>query len=184
VQQNQWNHKLYDFVADQIHKLSEDTGIARANKARLRRAAGQSLEKSGNVWSVVIPPEQYDGYQDERFLQAAHAALTLYAISESHEQGQSFGKAVQKLQPPDAEGQAMLRFKRVLTAQSYDETVWHLRGLVRQMKAANIGLDFAKLAEDLYQLSAGTEARQKVCLRWAQDYFRTSNQDKENTTNE
>ena len=63
------------------------------------------------------------------------------------------------------------RFVSVLLAASFADFLYQLRQLVKLAKAKKaLPVDFAALAEDLYWYQIG--AREKVCLRWAEAYYR------------
>ena len=112
---------------------------------------------------------------------AAHAALTLYAVHQQsrgqrmHVPGHGFGRAVRGLTARDSAGQenekpARRRFNAVMTASTFDEAVYHLRGLVTQLRAANVPLDYGMLADDLriFQFPGGGDA---VRRRWGRQYY-------------
>ena len=49
----------------------------------------------------------------------------------------------------------------------------HLLGLVSLLNSENIGMDYARLAVDLYRLQDKDDAH-KVRLIWGQDFYRKS----------
>ena len=71
---------------------------------------------------------------------------------------------------PEDESRVKRRFDQVLTADSPEELAHHLRGLVQLLKAADIPLDYASLAMDLYFMQV-QRARDGVRLRWGRDYY-------------
>jgi len=65
---------------------------------------------------------------------------------------------------------ARRRFNAVMTASTFDEAVHHLRGLVTQLRAENVPLDYGMLADDLrtFQFPGGGDA---VRRRWGRQYY-------------
>src|SRR5690606_20181511 len=117
--------------------------------------------------------------------QAAYAAFTLYALHQqslttgAHERGVSFGKAVQRLRSTWSEAAVTLRFTAVSTAETIDEVLVHMRGLVSQFRAAQQSLDYVRLAFDLRDLLKPARAA-SVRLAWGRDFYRTEKDDDNN----
>lgn len=140
---------------------------------------------------------------------AVYIALTLYAL---HQQGNdikqksmnkedvSLGTAVRildKLKDSDSAEESAdednaedsqddnkrrnYRFDRIITSQSITELSNHLRGMVQLLKQSSVPLDYALLAKDIYRFRSD-EGRDRVRLKWGQDYYRREN--KENAGNE
>jgi CRISPR system Cascade subunit CasB len=135
------------------------------------------------VWSVVfedwpteLRPRSDAPTDDER---AAQAALTLYAIHQQskrtkrmHQNGRSLGLAVGQLGRATASSEAVRRrFDALTTAQSITEVLHHGRGLVTQLRGAEIPLDYGMLARHLVQLQR-PDLADRARLRWARDYYR------------
>lgn len=135
----------------------------------------------------------YVEYERVRAEWAVYTALTLFAMhqqgSESpvHTDGQcspgnpqrgapedpprGFGTAVGRLVKNQDDIERVLhRFNPAATAVDMAEAAHHLRGLIRILRSESIGLDYAELAADLYQLS--TESADKVRLKWGRDFYR------------
>ncbi len=157
---------------------------ARADLARLRRALGKPAGSIPEVWEFTVGavPEslRWDRDEPSRAEQAAHAALTLFAMHQqsmpvpAHIHGVSLGRAVGQLatggeQSADA---VTRRFMAVATATSMDEALIHIRGLVAQLRSARRGFDYARLADDLVGL-LNPERAEKVRLAWGRDFYRT-----------
>jgi CRISPR system Cascade subunit CasB len=137
------------------------------------------------IWELTIGavPEKLAGRSDtpSNAEQAAHAAMTLYALHQQskatpmHQPGVSFGQAVSVLRVsggPSAEA-VTKRFLAVSTAQSIDEVLIHIRGLIGQLKAHGVGLDYAALADDLSRLLT-TGQQPRVRLKWGRDFYRST----------
>lgn len=157
---------------------------ARAQLARLRRGVGKEAGSVPEIWDITIGavPDRLSWDRDEpnRAEQAAHTALTLYAVHqqsrtrEMHVKGRTFGSAVRLLSRADgvSDDAVTRRFMAVATAESTDEVLLHVRGLVTQLKSRDIGLDYARFADDVMNLlTPGRENR--VRLAWGRDYYRT-----------
>lgn len=60
----------------------------------------------------------------------------------------------------------------VATAESMDEVLVHVRGLITQLRSRDIGLDYGRFTDDLANLlTPGRET--SVRLAWGRDYYRT-----------
>ncbi|AYY15311.1 type I-E CRISPR-associated protein Cse2/CasB [Actinobacteria bacterium YIM 96077] len=161
----------------------EGRPAARAELARLRRGLGKPAGSVPEIWETTIGavPEQLAGTDEHasRAEQAAHAALTLYAVHQQsrqdamHVPGTSFGRAVRYLasRPEVSEDAVERRFMAVATAETIDEILVHVRGLVTQLKACSIGLDYAAFADDIHGLLTPGWAT-GVRLTWGRDFHR------------
>ncbi|MDD5946251.1 MAG: type I-E CRISPR-associated protein Cse2/CasB [Oscillospiraceae bacterium] len=182
--------QVYGYVSGQIDALlrNKDTSTGRAQLARLRRGVGKAPGELPELWGVFLNDI------DENLLSqngipthaewAIYLALTLFAL---HQQGngesvnqkdRSLGRATADLMDgqytDEVRERVMRRFAPVVTAADMPELSHHLRSLVQLLKAKGIGLDYAKLATDLYDFQFDS-SRQKVQLRWGQDFFHNNN---------
>jgi CRISPR system Cascade subunit CasB len=73
----------------------------------------------------------------------------------------------------DSRKQAITRrFMAVATAQSINEVLFHVRGLITQLRREKQPLDYAMFAEDVFNLlTPGQENR--VRLAWGREFYRT-----------
>jgi len=168
-----------------------DSSVARANLAELRRSVGRSAGADPVTWGIVFDgfPRRLMGVDDAPSPSevAAYAALGLLAIHLQsatrpvHLPGVGLGAAVRLLASPsdgaDREKAVMRRFQSLGTADVLEEVLHHARGLVQQFRhppggAAPIGLDYGLLAEDLVDLQDPAH-RDAVRLRWARDLYRS-----------
>lgn len=177
----------------QITRLQDEylrgSPSARGELARLRRGLGKPAGSVPEIWELTVGavPDRLRGDRDEpnRAEQAAHAALTLYALNQqsltvpAHVPGVSFGAAVRGLARsggPSADAVAR-RFMAVATAESIGEVLAHMRGLVTQLKRVEPlprrGMDYARLADDLNALLTPGHAN-GVRLAWGRDFYRTA----------
>ncbi len=165
--------------------LRESSSAARADLARLRRGLGKPTGSVPEIWELTIGavPSSLAGNDDgpSRAEQAAHTALTLYALhqqslsSPMHVAGVSFGRAVGRLRSVDQRSEQAVtrRFMAAATAVSIAELLTHVRGLITQLRSAQLGMDYAAFADDVSKLLTPATA-QSVRLRWGRDFYRTS----------
>ncbi|MDR7301411.1 type I-E CRISPR-associated protein Cse2/CasB [Haloactinomyces albus] len=166
-------------------EYSREAPSAKATLARLRRGLGKPAGSVPEVWESTIGavPESLSWDRDEpsRAEQAAHAAFTLFALHQqslsvaAHAPGTSFGRAVGFLRFDSTRSEEAVtrRFMAVSTAESADEVLVHMRGLVTQLRSAQRGFDYARLADDLTGLLTPGRAT-RVRLAWGRDFYRTT----------
>nr|PZN18838.1 MAG: type I-E CRISPR-associated protein Cse2/CasB [Mycolicibacterium hassiacum] len=182
-------HRLLGAAVDRwLQRLQADylAGVpyARAALAKLRRAVGKPAGSVPEVWAytLAVVPTTLSWERDEpsHAEEAAHAALTLYAVHQqsmsvpAHLSGVSFGSAVAKLAHGErvSEDAVARRFMAVATAISMDEVLVHVRGLITQLRAKQLGFDYARFADDLQRLLNPRYAA-SVRLAWGRDFYRT-----------
>lgn len=158
---------------------------ARADLAKLRRALNKPAGSVPEVWeyTVAAVPEALQGKGDRpsRAEEAAHGALTLFAVHQqsmpvpAHQPAVSFGQAVALLARLDETSEAAVtrRFTAVATAESMDEILVHVRGLVTQLRSTHHGFDYSRFADDLMDLLT-PERVDRVRLAWGRDFYRTN----------
>lgn len=166
-----------------------DRADAVAKLARLRRAVPAGRQLSPDAWDIFDGmPEQLLGSGDEpseaEF--GAVAALALFAIHQQsrrdagmHRQGRrhTLGRAVAQLaHTVDSQG-AERRFRALTRSADIIAALQHLRGLITQLRAERIPLDYGSLARDLYHLQY-PDSVHTVRMRWTRDFHRpTANND-------
>ena len=152
---------------------------ARGEMAALRKGASRDSGELPEIWeltSVEIPEYASDAPTREEI--AVHTAMTLYAV---HQQprtepmfapGRGLGRAARSLiGPPDEENpSARARFNALVTSTTVTELRHHLRGLISLLRARNIALDHAMLADDILHFQQPGGAK-KVRLAWARQYY-------------
>lgn len=162
-----------------VRGVGEGASAAKASLSQLRRATGHGDGMDPLVWAEILPgfPERLIGRGDEpsRYETAARVALSLFAVHQQsksdsmHIPGVGLGVAVRRLarlDEADVQSQAVMRrFTRVVTAHSAEGMEHFLRGIVQQLRAEGIGLDYGQLAVDLALLTI-PEAADGVRLRW------------------
>lgn len=172
--------------------LSERKGsVARARRdlANLRNAARKPPGTDSTIWEITTAelPNLPTGNTPRDDLPtaeewAAHLALTLFAIHQQsrdqrmHVSKVGFGKAIARLErktgDDGGEGPSPVRrrFNLVISSQTLAELAHHLRGLIGQLRAENIALDYGLLAGDLFdfQQPGGID---RVSRRWMLQYY-------------
>ncbi len=168
------------YLADQ-QSLS---GPAAAHLARLRRGVGSEPGADPFVWHLLFAewPTKLEARGEEATAAetAAHAALCLYAVHQQserthrmHVSGRTLGGAVARLAKPAGEEEQRVRrrFNALATAATLSEAVHHARGLITQLRGADIPLDYGGFAADLFLLQSPLHA-DAVRRQWGRDYYR------------
>ena len=116
---------------------------------------------------------------------AIHTALTLYAV---HQQGRdphqqsmnrkdvSLGSAASYLAAvsggdDNAKERVARRFHQVALAPDMITMAYYLRSFIQLLRSEGIGLDYPKLARDLYRYQM-PDGPASVRLAWGQDFYR------------
>ena len=183
---------VYRQTEQRIFKiLAGDDAVVRGRLANLRRNAGRRPGDDPRVWGILFSelPEEMLGKNGEpsREEWAMHTALTLYAL---HQQGNdprqhnmnrpnvSLGRAASQLVGGDEDARERIarRFHQVALAQDLPTMIYYLRGLVQLCCSADIGMDYPRLAKDLYlyQIPGGDAS---VRLQWGQDFYQRDKDD-------
>lgn len=162
-----------------------DKAAAHADLARLRRGLAKPAGSMPEIWRLTVGavPAELTWNRDEPSWaeQAAHAALTLYALHQQsvavpmHLHGVSFGHAVSGLRFTDQRSEQAVtrRFMTVATAETINEVLTHARGLITQLRSERIGFDYARFADDLLGLLTPGRAQQ-VRLSWGRSFYHTT----------
>jgi CRISPR system Cascade subunit CasB len=176
---------LGQFVTGRVtawqHDYIQRRSPALAILAQLRRGVGKDVGALPELWQYTLDglpgPSPREGAPPSWAEQAAYTALTLFALhqqsrrEEMHQPGQSLGTAVRVLQSRAASSEAVRRrFEALGTAETFSEIVHHARGLITQLRAEAIPLDYGMLAQDLFRLQ--TKSADRVRLQWGRDFYR------------
>lgn len=180
--------RALDSRLDRLQKAYlRESPSARADLARLRRGLGKAAGSVPEIWALTVgavPPRlAWDRDEPSFAEQAAHAALTLYAVHQQskpvpmHVRGVSFGHAVGRLRSSGqfSEEAVTRRFMAAATAGSAEGALIHLRGLITQLRTERIGFDYAAFADDLVGLLTPGRAQQ-VRLAWGRAFYRVTNE--------
>ncbi|MFJ3159694.1 type I-E CRISPR-associated protein Cse2/CasB [Streptomyces kanasensis] len=168
-----------------------DDAAAVATLARLRTAAGKDAMSIPQLWGLVDTSPLYERPKDpavrplrEHELrwaeQAFHTALSLWAVHQQSRRtgmhhgarayGGELGAAVRRLMPANEINEAVhKRFVRAGTAPSWPRLAQRLRDLVVLLRQADVPLDYALLADQLYtwQQPGGPQA---VRAAWGRSF--------------
>lgn len=172
------------FVHARATRLQEqrDHSAGVAALARLRANIGKEPGVDSTIWAWTVEglPGTANSDAPTASEWAVHTALTLFALHQQsrsrgiYVQGETFGRAIARLdrtQGGHDEGTSPVRrrLNAVVTSTSYTELTYHLRGLVSQLRAHDIPLDYAALADDLFQFQLPGQA-DAVRRRWARQF--------------
>lgn len=140
--------------------------------ARLRRGAGKDFARTPDLWGLTDTGPLHEAPEGVRPLgereliraeDAVHVAITLWALHQQsrrtgmHRPGtrtapHTVGTAVRRLMPPgDIDEPVRKRLVRAGNAPDLPTVAQRLREIVVLLRGADIPLDYALLAEQLYQ---------------------------------
>ncbi len=172
----------------QMALLQDDHHAHSATVARLARLRRVDADRPGDpaAWEVAFAdlPTELLGRSDEpsRAERAAHAALVLFAAhiqsadGRRHDNGRRLGLAVGALarsavvaQEDYATTAVARRFRAFATATTWAQALGHLRGLISQLRAHDIAMDYGSLAADLYRMQT-REGLRRARLQWGRDF--------------
>lgn len=187
--------KVYDVTNDILKGLSaiRSEAAGKASLAKLRNSAGKNFSETVDVWSIIMAdfPDEFLGCGEHvtNAEKAIFTALQLYAI---HQQGISIDVSVDpndryanigchlrelKWKYPVKEEALNRRFNAMISSANFYELSYHLRHMIKLMKSdIATGVNYAKLAEDLYRFASGYE--EGIRLSWAREYYRQMKDDK------
>lgn len=178
--------ELGDFVHRKVSVLQRQQlareARARATLARLRRAVNREPGSDPNVWEFTLGglPLPTDSIPEAPVPSeyAAHIAMTLYAVHQQsrtvgmHKRGVGLGTALRRLTKGKNDDVAVTRrFQALSTAQETSEITYHARGLISQLRAASIPLDYGLFADQLLKLQDPRWAAE-VRLQWGREFHR------------
>lgn len=172
--------KIYDLIA----QSQRNTGLL----AQLRHGIGKEPGDVPQLWGFFLdsmPEDFYGNDGPSRAEWAVYISLTLFALHQQgkdishnlmYKDGQSLGTAIASLVHNDNDLERVLRrFNTVATANSIEELSYHLRGIIQLLRTEGIGLDYSKLAGDIYSFQF-IELAPRVRLKWGQDFYRKPEQ--------
>lgn len=182
------------FVKRRINSLagSMHESAVKATLAHLRRGVGKHPATYPVTWEATFQdlPDELKGYGTQASYGelAVHTALTLFAMHQQssdlrtqlmHKEGDSIGRAMgilSRVKAKDSKDKindaVKKRFDKLATADSLEELSNHLRGTVQLLRSEGIGLDYQKLAEQLYNFQF-IESRDGIRLNWGRDFYST-----------
>ena len=155
---------------------------ARAELAQLRHAVGKPVGSVPTVWDLTLQgvpgTDNWTSDRPTRNEIASHLTMTLYATHQQsksigmHRRGWGVGRSTRLLADRSHSGDAVRRRFEVLgTSESIEEVSIHARGLVGQLRASDIPLDYGLLADQLVSMQF-PEGFNRVRLQWGRDFYR------------
>lgn len=184
--------KIEKVTAKVIRSLWRDGNPDKAVLSSARSAATLVSQQAQSVWPVLMANLDEDMLSRDgkptRAEIAVYAAIRFYAI---HQQGQtkfiygsvhgsdddkgvSLFNALAKLRnQPDRQDALDRRIKALLATSNTTSMIQALSHLISILKATypTIKIDYALLAQDLYDTQFGIDAANQVHLRWGQQYY-------------
>lgn len=169
----------------QFESVRENSS-GKAALANLRNSIGRPLSETIDVWPIVFEqiPESFLG-RSGRLTNEERAILTTLQIYALHQQGRSnsvnkknereqwdnIGMSLKSLRTENDTVAIDRRFNTMITATTFEELTYHLRQMVRLLKAKNpeITVNYAQLGNDLYWHLRNKEER--VRLSWAKAFY-------------
>ena len=150
---------------------------ARGEMAALRGAATKEPGEIPEIWEltqVEVPDNTDDAPTWEEV--AVHTAMTLYAVHQQSRTtrmfrpGRGLGHAARELVGWEEDNDsARKRFNALVTSTTITELRHHLRNFISLLRARDITLDHAMLADDIVRFQRPGGAK-KVRLTWARQY--------------
>lgn len=187
------------YVSGKISRMQalSDTGNGKAYMAELRKGVGKEPGELPILFGTLLEdmPEDFmskDGIPTKEEW-ACYVAITLFAW---HQQGKnlktdcmhtgdhiSVGAAFRKLKldsdDANAEERVLKKLQIIITAMDINGFSRHLRSMIKMLAQNNIRLNYALLAADIYEWQF-QDSRDAVNLRWGQDFYKRSKEEKEN----
>ena len=167
-----------------IIKNQADTSAIRGLLVQLRRGVGRQPGDMPVLWGIFLQdlPEHMMGENEPSKAEwAIYTSLTLFALHQQgrelknefmHKSEMSLGRAVSLLsRKRDAESSIIRRFNAVATSSDMKELSHHMRGMVQLLRSEGIGLDYVRLATDLYLYQFASNVS-SVRLHLGQDLYR------------
>ena len=184
----QYSSYVYNAIKKNIYVLSNinDVSYVKTQLAILRKSVGN--KKIADVLPIIIQyiPDEYIGQKAELSdgEQAILNTMQLYAIVnqgnienlkvvEPSNPWENMGTSLSLLRNSNGSSdKAALdkRFHIMITSETYDEFLYHLRQMIRIIKSKKqIYIDFPKLGEDLFAFLKGKE--DDVRISWSRQYY-------------
>ncbi len=196
-------YQIKRLAQQKVERLLVEGPWSRAMLAKLRRGIGKQPGELPELFEILfmdMSEELYSKGDEPSYAEwAIYTSLTLFALHqqgkdrpmsisgkiEGKNTGNSLGAAVGTLVKQDKEREPAIkrRFDAVLTANEFTEFAHHARGLIQLLRGGDITLDYPRLAEDLYRYQFD-ENRNRIRLRWGEDYYRVAHLSIENAEKE
>lgn len=165
-----------------------ETSSGKAMLAGLRNSIGRPLSQTIEIWPFMFEnlPEDFlsRGELHSKKEIAILTALQLYALyrqgnrsplrNQEKTSSNNIGDSLRDLREGHNSVAKDRRFNALVTSETYDGLIHHLRQMVQLLKSKKTGetaIDFGKLAQDLYSFLIGND--EKIRIKWARAYYRT-----------
>lgn len=172
------------FTRKKVTRLLQQSRENTRALAELRRGIGKAPGEIPQLWGYYLesmPEEFYGDTAPSRAEWAVYVALTLFALHQQgkdpqiepmQKEGQTLGRALSYLiHSEDDQERIVRRFNIIATSSSVEELFHYMRSAIQLLRGENIGIDYAKLAGDIYCFQF-PELVSNVRLRWGQDFYR------------
>lgn len=193
---------VYGVTANILEQVSGDldSSATKATLSNLRNSISKPYSQTIDVFVALyryLPDSFISEYGDLSYEEKAIiTALQIFAI---HQQGNSksvllenvdeekyknMGYSLKILRTDDNVKSTDRRFNTMITADTFDEFVFHLRQLVNLLKSrSDQKVNYAKLAQNLYYFQTPS-TRESIKLSWAKEYYRYKNKEEKGEENE
>jgi len=194
-----------------ILEKSKDSPYRKAMLAKVRNSVGLPYSRNADLLELIYEnlPEDIilareDISSEEKSIITALQMYALYNQGDNYssadsgegeknsldKQYRNIGTSLRALRRLGSDNTKAVdrRFNALITAGDYDELVYHLRHMLKLLKAKTSSydkVDFSQLAQDLYWFDGGREER--IRLSWAREYYRrefTEKDEKETKEND
>ncbi len=177
---------VYQVTSQIIQKLEErqkQDSRVNATLAALRNTVGKTLMEADQVWPFLFEnlPKSFlgtsRGETAEEF--AIFTTLQIYAackqgsadnVTRSDDAKKSIGASLKAGRNIEDSQALDRRFSAMLTSVTMEECVYHMRHLIKIVRAKNaMTINYGKLANDLFWLQKGK--KKEILFQWAADYY-------------
>jgi len=165
-----------------------ETSAGKAVLAKLRHSTGQPLSRMVAVLPMIFEkmPEEFLGFRGE-LTKEERAILITIQLYAWHQQGahdkvntnekyKNMGAALRSMRRGEATVAVDRRFNALITSQDFEELIYHLRQMIRLLKAkTKEQINYPQLAADLYRFLRGQ--KEELRISWAQEYYKQKGDD-------
>lgn len=189
---------IYKNTSSIIYQIASnlETSSSKAYLAQLRQSINRDIYAAAGVFPLI-----FSNISDQHLGQSGHltdgeraiiTTLQLYAL---HQQGKTshvnivdntkegksarnVGAVLNSLRTDENTKAVDRRFNAMITANSFEELIIHLRHLITLLKSRSQSkVNYPQLAVDLYFYQKGSE--DNLRLKWSRSYYRQLNNQKE-----
>lgn len=167
-------------------ELASENSSNRAILAKLRNSIGKPISQNVDVFKFIFGklPESLLG-RDDYISNSEKSILTTLQLYSIYRQGdtkynspveknkyKNIGNSLKQLRNDENNSSADRRFNAMITSETYEELIYHLRHLVKLLKSksSEAYIDFGKLSMDLYYFLEGYS--EDIKFNWSRDYYK------------